>query len=103
MLRVIVLIFINVFFLCGLYGEISSEANAILKEIAAKYKKSAAQLCIRWCLQNNTLPLPKSITESRIKENSEVFDFNISDEDMKTINNIGYFAGSGLNPDKIDF
>lgn len=77
--------------------------NAILKEIAAKYKKSAAQLCIRWCLQNNTLPLPKSITESRIKENSEVFDFNISDEDMTAINNIEYFGGSEQHPDKIDF
>lgn len=77
--------------------------NAILKEIAAKYKKSGAQLCIRWCLQNNTLPLPKSITESRIKENSEVFDFNISDEDMTAINNIEYFGGSEQHPDKIDF
>ncbi|MEI0531410.1 aldo/keto reductase [Brachyspira pilosicoli] len=77
--------------------------NDLLKEIAGKYKKSTAQLCIRWCLQNNTLPLPKSITASRIKENSEVFDFNISEEDMNTINNIEYFAGSGLNPDKIDF
>ena len=77
--------------------------NALLKEIASKYKKSTAQLCIRWCLQNNTLPLPKSITPSRIKENSEIFDFNISDEDMKAINNIEYFGGSGLHPDKVDF
>ena len=36
--------------------------NDTLKTIASKYNKSAAQLCIRWCLQNNTLPLPKSIT-----------------------------------------
>ena len=77
--------------------------NSTLKEIAAKYNKSAAQLCIRWCLQNNTLPLPKSVTSARIKENTEVFDFVISDEDMKTINAMEYFGGSGLNPDKIDF
>ena len=57
--------------------------NETLKEIANKYNKSIAQLCIRWCLQNNTLPLPKSVTPSRIKENTEIFDFVISDEDMK--------------------
>ena len=43
------------------------------------------------------------MTPSRIKENTEVFDFNISDEDVNTINNIEYFGGSGLHPDKIDF
>ncbi|WP_342662783.1 aldo/keto reductase [Brachyspira innocens] len=42
--------------------------NNTLKEIANKYNKSIAQLCIRWCLQNNTLPLPKSVTPSRIKK-----------------------------------
>ena len=77
--------------------------NNTLKEIAKKYNKSAAQLCIRWCLQNNTLPLPKSVTASRIKENTEIFDFNISDEDIKTINSMGYFGGSELHPDKINF
>ncbi|PCG20348.1 aldo/keto reductase [Brachyspira sp. G79] len=77
--------------------------NNTLKEIANKYNKSAAQLCIRWCLQNNTLPLPKSITPSRIKENTEIFDFMISDEDMKKINNMPYFGGSGHHPDKVNF
>jgi diketogulonate reductase-like aldo/keto reductase len=77
--------------------------NTTLIEIAAKYKKSAAQLCIRWCLQNNVLPLPKSITPSRIKENAQVFDFEISAADMKTINTMPYIGGSGLNPDEINF
>lgn len=77
--------------------------NDVLKNIASKYNKSIAQLCIRWCIQNNTLPLPKSITASRIKENTEIFDFVISDEDMKTINAMEYFGGSGLHPDKVDF
>ncbi|WP_297205660.1 aldo/keto reductase [uncultured Brachyspira sp.] len=77
--------------------------NNILKEIAKKYNKSAAQICIKWCLQNNTLPLPKSVTPSRIKENTEIFDFVISEDDMKTINSMPYFGGSGLHPDKVDF
>jgi len=77
--------------------------NKMLKETAITYNKSVAQLCIRWALQNNVLPLPKSITPNRIKENFEVFDFEISESDMALINQIDNFGGSGLNPDSIDF
>ena len=78
-------------------------SNAILKEIAKKYNKSVAQLCIRWSLQNGFLPLPKSVTQSRISENAKVFDFEITHEDMEIINTIPYFGGSGSDPDNIDF
>ncbi|HIW58137.1 MAG TPA: aldo/keto reductase [Firmicutes bacterium] len=77
--------------------------NQTLKETAAKYNKTAAQLCIRWCLQNDIVPLPKSVNPSRIEENAEVFDFSISKEDMDAINSMQYFGGSGLDADKIDF
>ena len=77
--------------------------NAGLAEIARKYGKSVAQLCIRWCLQNDVLPLPKSITPGRIKENSEVFDFEISTGDMASLNAMPYLGGSGLNPDEVPF
>ena len=50
--------------------------NETLKGIAAKYNKTVAQLCLRWCLQNDTLPLPKSVTPSRIVENADIFDFH---------------------------
>ena len=77
--------------------------NEMLKEIALKYNKSVAQLCIRWALQNNVLPLPKSTTPIRIKENFEVFDFEILESDMTLINQMDNFGGSGLNPDSIGF
>ena len=77
--------------------------NETLKTIADKYGKSAAQLCIRWCLQNGVLPLPKSVTPSRVRENAAVFDFEITAEDMSAINSMAYCGGSGLHPDKIDF
>ncbi len=77
--------------------------NELLKEIANKYNKSVAQLCIRWALQNNVLPLPKSITPNRIKENFDVFDFEISESDLTLINQMDNFGYSGLNPDSIDF
>jgi diketogulonate reductase-like aldo/keto reductase len=74
-----------------------------LVALAEKYGRSVAQLCIRWCLQNDTLPLPKSITPSRIAENAKVFDFTISDEDMATINAMPTGGFSGYHPDRIDF
>jgi diketogulonate reductase-like aldo/keto reductase len=77
--------------------------NPQLREIAGRYGISVAQLCIRWCLQNETLPLPKSVTPKRILENADVFGFTISDTDMQTINSLPYIGGSGLHPDKIDF
>lgn len=70
-----------------------------LGKIAAGYGKSVAQLCVRWCLQHETLPLPKSVTPSRIVENAEVFDFEINQEDMKTIDALDNFGASGLCPD----
>lgn len=78
-------------------------SNPQLQCIAAKYHKSVAQLCVRWCLQNEVLPLPKSVTPSRIQENSNVFDFVITPEDMAEINAMEYCGGSGLHPDKVDF
>jgi diketogulonate reductase-like aldo/keto reductase len=77
--------------------------NPFLAETAQKYNKSVAQLCIRWVLQNGVLPLPKSVTPSRIKENTEIFDFDISEADMQAINSMPFFGGSGLNPDTISF
>nr|WP_307991826.1 aldo/keto reductase [uncultured Niameybacter sp.] len=77
--------------------------NETLIEIASKYNKSVAQLCIRWVLQHGLLPLPKSVTESRIIENTYVFDFEISDEDMKTIDALPFCGGSGINPDEVTF
>lgn len=77
--------------------------NATLKTIATRYGKSVAQVCIRWALQHEVLPLPKSVTSSRIRENLDVFDFELSSVDMLTIDRMEYFGGSGLNPDKIDF
>ncbi len=74
-----------------------------LKEIAEKYNKSVAQLCIRYSLQKGYIPLPKSQTPSRIKENIDVYDFKISEEDMKKIESIPNYCGEGANPDKTDW
>lgn len=74
--------------------------NEKLINIAQKYNKSIAQLCLKWCLQNNVVPLPKSQNETRMKQNLDLFDFEITEEDMKIINNMEFFAGSDMDPNK---
>ena len=82
-------------------GRVLSDTR--LKEIADRYGKSVAQLCVRFALQNGVLPLPKSVTPSRIEENSKVFDFEISAADMAAIEAMPEFGASGNDPDKVDF
>lgn len=77
--------------------------NETLAAVASRYNKSVAQLCIRWSLQNGWIPLPKSVTAERIIQNFEVFDFEISQEDMDVLNRMPYCGGSGLHPDEVDF
>lgn len=59
-----------------------------LKKIADAHSKSIAQICLRWLIHQDIIPLPKSQTPSRIKENTQIFDFTLTDEEMKIINNI---------------
>lgn len=75
--------------------------NEVLKELSIKYNKSIAQICIRWCLQNDVIPLPKSTNKDRIKENISVYDFSITEDDMNKINTLPCFCYSGLNPNII--
>lgn len=57
----------------------------VLQNLAKKHGKTEAQILVRWSLQKGYVPLPKSVTESRILENSQVFDFTLSDEDMASL------------------
>lgn len=59
--------------------------NDVLKEIGAKYGKTTAQVMLRWHLQRGVVVIPKSTHIERMKENFDVFDYTLSDEDMNTI------------------
>jgi len=59
--------------------------NELLLSIGAKYKKSIAQVVLRWLIQRRIVAIPKSVRKERIKENFKVFDFELRSEDMEAI------------------
>ena len=60
----------------------------LMLELSEKYNKSIAQITLRWHIQNGVIPIPKSSNEERIKANLDIFDFNISSEDIKKIDEL---------------
>ncbi len=74
-----------------------------MKELSQKYDRSIAQICIRWSLQRGYLPLPKSVTPSRIEENLKVFDFELEESDVRLIEGLTGCVGLSSNPDSVPF
>lgn len=70
--------------------------------LAEKYEnKSPAQICLRWCLQNDVIPVVKSTEIDRMKSNLDIFDFQITKEDMDYLNSLPYLGGSGLDSETL--
>lgn len=70
-----------------------------LMEIAEAHGKTAAQVMLRWDIQHGVVTIPKSIREKRIVENADVFDFSLTDEEMKRIDGMNKDERTGSNPD----
>jgi diketogulonate reductase-like aldo/keto reductase len=72
-------------------------------ELAAKYQKTPAQIVLRWDLQNEVVTIPKSVHEHRIRENANIFDFEISREDMERLDGLNQNKRIGPDPDNFNF
>lgn len=72
-----------------------------VQELAKKYGKTVAQVVLRWHVQRGVIPLPKSVTPSRIAENSQIFDFSLEESDMQVISNLQGCGWSNLDPDNL--
>ncbi|MDN3017000.1 aldo/keto reductase [Paenibacillus sp. BSR1-1] len=77
--------------------------DPVITEVAAKYGKSAAQVILRWDLQNKVVTIPKSIKEHRIIENADIFDFELSLEDMEKIDGLNKDERVGSDPDEMSY
>lgn len=75
----------------------------ILTEIGQKYNKSPAQVVIRWHIQHDLIVIPKSVTPERIRENINVFDYELSANDMASIDNLNTDTRVGTDPTKANF
>ncbi|MDG4655678.1 aldo/keto reductase [Ectobacillus antri] len=76
--------------------------NEVIAQLAEKYGKTPAQIVLRWDVQSGIITIPKSVTPERILENSQIFDFMISDQDMKRIDALNENKRVGTNPEKYD-
>lgn len=74
-----------------------------LKAIGEKYGKSSAQVIIRWDLQNGIVTIPKSSNPERIKQNGNVFDFELTNDEMAKIDALNKNERTGADPDHFDF
>ena len=74
-----------------------------IEELAGKYNKTPAQLVLRWNLQHQIVTIPKSVNAERIAENANIFDFELSEEDMDSLDSLDRNRRIGPDPDKIDF
>ena len=78
-------------------ADMQSSRNSV--ELAGKYQVSPAQLCLRFLLQNDIIPLPRSSSMERMKQNMDLFHFEISEEDVSRLATMPQAGWSGEHPD----
>ncbi|MCY7835051.1 aldo/keto reductase [Bacillus haynesii] len=78
-------------------------SHPLLKDIADKHGKTPAQVILRWDLQNGVITIPKSTKAERIAQNADIFDFELTIEEMKQIDGLNENTRVGPDPDNFDF
>jgi diketogulonate reductase-like aldo/keto reductase len=75
----------------------------VMQALAAKYGKTPVQIVLRWDIQKGVVTIPKSVTPERIISNADIFDFELSDEDIAKIDRLDKNGRIGGHPDFITF
>ena len=78
-------------------------ADEVIVSIAEKVDKSPAQVTLRWHIQRGDIVFPKSVTRSRVEENFAIFDFELSDDDMRSITELDRHERTGPDPDTFNY
>ena len=74
-------------------------ADPLVGRIAAAHGKSPAQTCVRYAMQHDVVPLPKSVHDERIATNADVFDFELTDAEMNELDEMPKTGFSGYHPE----
>ncbi len=77
--------------------------NLILQGLAKKYHKSIQQIILRWDIQLQQIPIPRSFNPNRQKQNIDIFDFSLTDEEIRAIDSININSRLRFDPDNLDF
>jgi 2,5-diketo-D-gluconate reductase A len=79
--------------------------DSTISEIAERVGKTTAQVVLRWHIQRDNIVFPKSVTESRVKDNFDIFDFELTDDDLTALDELdkGEDGRTGPNPDTFDY
>ena len=75
--------------------------HRVIREIAAKYGRTPAQILIRWSLQHGLVVIPKSVRPERIRENADVFGFELEDEEMARLDALDERSHVAWNPEDL--
>jgi diketogulonate reductase-like aldo/keto reductase len=78
-------------------------SHPVLKMLADKYERTPAQIVLRWDIQRKVVVIPKSVHQERIINNSQIFDFELSDKDMAMMQSLDAGVRVGPDPDNFDF
>ena len=74
-----------------------------IEEHLKKYQKTVAQIVLRWNLQKGVITIPKSLKKERIDSNADLFDFELSQEDVRRIDALDQNLRTGPDPDNLNF
>ncbi len=77
--------------------------HPILKELAQQYHKTPAQILLRWSIQHGFLPLPKTSSRERMQENADIFDFELTPDDIEAMKALEMYGLTGAHPDSAPF
>ena len=82
-------------------GNVLSDSTIV--QLGEQYEKSAAQIILRWHYQNDVITIPKSVSPQRIEENVNIFDFELTPQDMQLIHQLNQNKRYGKDPDNFHF
>ena len=81
------------------HGEVLS--SPVIRELAEKYGKTPAQICLRYVLQSGLCLVTRSVNKDRMQENLNIMDYTLEAEDMKKIDALEGIGDTGLHPDDV--